>query len=206
MREQAALAATEITADTVNDFVADLKDGGEYEQTFSRSSPNKRKSIWEKMLAIATESTSTERKHDLLPVRNTSDLPKINGKYNKIVQKMCMKINGNPMTRDDAFTEFIYGKIPTYKEVLPGLESWKAGKIALWHHVEGNSIMWFCVVCIDRKGNNLLSLSIRGDMQPEKFVLYCQDESLSRIVQLPCSRCKYILYFLIHLHHSRYDG
>lgn len=178
MREQAALAATEITADTVNDFVADLKDGGEYEQMFSRSSPNKRKSIWEKMLAIATESTSTERKHDLLPVRNTSDLPKINGKYNKIVQKMCMKINGNPMTRDDAFTEFIFGKIPTYKEVLPGLESWKAGKIALWHHVEGNSIMWFCVVCIDRKGNNLLSVSIRGDTQPEKFVLYCQDESI----------------------------
>ncbi|CAD5190587.1 unnamed protein product [Musa acuminata subsp. malaccensis] len=152
LREQAALAATEITADTVNDFVADLKDGGEYEQTFSRSPSNERKSIWEKMLAIAKESTSTERKHDLLPVRNTSDLPKINGKYNKIVQKMCMKINGNPMTRDDAFSEFIYGKIPTYKEVLPGLESWKAGKIALWHHVEGNSIMWFCVVCIDRKG------------------------------------------------------
>ncbi|KAJ8497826.1 hypothetical protein OPV22_008378 [Ensete ventricosum] len=152
LREQAALAATEITADTVNDFVADLKDGGEYEQMFSRSSPNERKSIWEKMLAIAEESTSTKRKHDLLPVRNTSDLPKINGKYNKIVQKMCMKINGNPMTRDDAFTEFIYGKIPTYKEVLPGLESWKAGKIALWHHVEGNSVMWFCVVCIDRKG------------------------------------------------------
>ncbi|WOL04032.1 hypothetical protein Cni_G12753 [Canna indica] len=152
LREQAALAATEITADTVNDFVADLKDGSEDEQTSSTALSSQRKSIWEKILAIAEESTASKGKHDLLPVRNSSRMPKINGKHNKNVQKMSMKVNGNPMTRDEALTEFIYGKIPTYKEVLPGLESWKAGKIALWQSVEGHSIKWFCVVCIDRKG------------------------------------------------------
>ncbi|XP_074587583.1 putative GTP diphosphokinase RSH1, chloroplastic [Curcuma longa] len=152
LREQAALAAIEITADAVDDFVADLKEENEYEQTFPRSLPGERKSIWEKLLAIVEESTSAKTKHDLVPVQNNVGLLKINGKPNKSAQTMSMKINGNPMIGDDALTKFIYGKIPTYKEVLPGLESWKAGKITLWHNVEGQSVQWFYFACIDRKG------------------------------------------------------
>ncbi|XP_074589117.1 putative GTP diphosphokinase RSH1, chloroplastic [Curcuma longa] len=146
LREQAALAATEITADAVDDFVADIKDGSENEQ----GSLSERKSIWEKILAIVEESAKT--KHGLVPVQNNIGLLKINGKPNNTAQKLSVKINGDPMPRDHALTEFIFGKIPTYKEVISGLESWKAGKIALWHNLEGHSIKWFHVACVDRKG------------------------------------------------------
>ncbi|XP_042463114.1 putative GTP diphosphokinase RSH1, chloroplastic isoform X1 [Zingiber officinale] len=146
LREQAALAATEITADAVDDFVADIKDGSENEQ----ASLSERKSIWEKILAIVEESAKT--KPGLVPVQNNVGLRKINGKSNKSAQKMSVKINGDPMLGEHALTEFFFGKIPTYKEVLPGLESWKAGKIALWHNLEGHSIKWFHIACIDRKG------------------------------------------------------
>ncbi|XP_020086228.1 putative GTP diphosphokinase RSH1, chloroplastic isoform X3 [Ananas comosus] len=123
LRDQAALSATEITADTVNNFVADLED------------------------------ESDEMNHeDLVHVKSTFNTPKINGKHNKSIQKASLKVNGNSAIRGDAFAEFIHTNIPMYKEVLPGLESWKAGKIAAWHNVEGSSVQWFCVVCIDRRG------------------------------------------------------
>ena len=48
--------------------------------------------------------------------------------------------------------KIIQVNIPRYKEVLPGLESWQAQKIASWHNMEGHSIQWLSVVCIDRKG------------------------------------------------------
>lgn len=189
LREQAALAADEITADAVNDFVADLKDGTEYEETFSKPLPNERKSIWEKIIAIAEESTSGKQKDGLLPVKSGVGLPKINGKHSKSAQKMSIKINGNPMTRDDALNEFIYGNIPMYKEVLPGLESWKAGKIALWHSVEGHSVKWFCVVCIDRKGNNLLSCSrvpITVIYELMFLIYYENGHSIKNLTKLYC--------------------
>lgn len=151
MREQAALSATEITADAVNDFVADLNDETDYNQIFPDSPTNRKKSIWEKILAINEESSSN-RKHDLLHIQNTVSIPKINGKHKKNVDKRSIKINGNTMIRGDGFAEFLLAKVPMYKEVVPGLESWKESKITSWHNVEGHAIQWFCIVCIDRKG------------------------------------------------------
>ncbi|KAJ6798022.1 putative GTP diphosphokinase RSH1, chloroplastic [Iris pallida] len=152
LREQAVLSATEITADTVNNFVADLKDANKYERTHSSSS-KERKSIWNKILTSFEQLSSSSRSHeDLMHVQNTVGIPKINGKHKKIVQKMNLKINGNSTIRGDNLAQFLHTNIPMYEEVSPGLESWQAGKVSSWHSLEGHPVQWFCVVCIDRRG------------------------------------------------------
>lgn len=152
LREQAALCASELTAETVNNFVADLEDESDYEQTFSSSPTKERDSKWEKIRMNIEESSSTKQKQDLLHVQDIVGISKINGKHNKSMQKMNLKVNGNSVIQGHGFAEFLHANMPTYKEVLPSLESWKDGKIASWHNVEGHAIQWFCVVCIDRKG------------------------------------------------------
>eukprot|EP00262_Sarcandra_glabra_P021241 TRINITY_DN885_c0_g4_i2.p1 TRINITY_DN885_c0_g4~~TRINITY_DN885_c0_g4_i2.p1 ORF type:complete len:275 (+),score=53.90 TRINITY_DN885_c0_g4_i2:78-902(+) len=153
LREQAALSATEITADTVNNFVADLEDESESEIVFSDSS-RESKSMWKKILMNVAELSSTKRRHeeDILHVQNGVGVPKINGKHNKNVQQMSLKANGQLLPQGNGIARLAQANIPLYKEVLPGLESWQAGKVATWHDVEGHSIQWLCIVCIDRKG------------------------------------------------------
>ncbi|XP_020695560.1 putative GTP diphosphokinase RSH1, chloroplastic [Dendrobium catenatum] len=153
LREQAALSAAEITADTVNDFVADLEKENDYDPKFSILQ-NDRKSIWEKILASIDELPSIKKhRENLVHVKNTLGIPKINGKHNKAFQKGSVKVNGSSVISSDGFTELMHSTISMYnKEVLPGLEGWKASKIALWHSIEEHSVQWFCVICIDRRG------------------------------------------------------
>ncbi|KAG5221872.1 GTP diphosphokinase RSH [Salix suchowensis] len=137
LREQAALSAAEITADSVNDFIADSEEDSEVEDV---SDNNKRsRPLWEKILMNVVEKSSQgKHSNDFLPVNcETVWTPKVNGKHNK---------HGNGVAK------MIQASIPRYKEVLPGLESWQASKVASWHSHEGHSIQWFCVVCIDRRG------------------------------------------------------
>ncbi|KAJ0978453.1 hypothetical protein J5N97_013927 [Dioscorea zingiberensis] len=151
LREQAVLSASEITADTVNNFVADLGDDSDYEQ-ISASPPQKSKSLWERILMNIEELSSAKKgQEDLVPVQNSVGIPKVNGKHNKNIQKISLKVNGNPVV-SDGIVEFIHANVPLYKEVVPSLESWIAGKVATWHNLEGRSVQWLCVVCIDRKG------------------------------------------------------
>ncbi|KAJ4957215.1 hypothetical protein NE237_013998 [Protea cynaroides] len=127
LREQAAApSATEMNADTVNNFVTDIED-----EKFSTS----------------------ERSHeDVLHIQNGSvGIPKVNGSHNKNVQHMSFKTNGE-LLQGNGFAKLVHANIPMYKEVLPGLESWQAGKVASWHDLEGHSVLWLCVVCIDRRG------------------------------------------------------
>ena len=78
--------------------------------------------------------------------------PKVNGKHSKHVQHASLKVKGELFSEVNGVAKIIQANIPMYKEVLPGLESWQASKIASWHNHEGHSIQWFCVVCIDRRG------------------------------------------------------
>ncbi|PKA58414.1 hypothetical protein AXF42_Ash013920 [Apostasia shenzhenica] len=152
LREQAALSAAEITADTVNDFVADLAKDNNYDYKFT-SFQNEKQSVWEKILASIDKLTALQKhRDDLVHVKNTFVIPKINGKHNKDLQKVNFKVNGSSVISSDGFTELVHATIPLYKEVMPGLESWKASKLALWHNLEGHSVQWFCVICVDRRG------------------------------------------------------
>lgn len=96
------------------------------------------------------------------PVRNSKAVcsddnaslwaPKVNGKHNKHVHYVGSKAEGELSSQENSFAKMIHANVPMYKEVLPGLESWQASKIATWHNLEGHSIQWFSVVCIDRRG------------------------------------------------------
>lgn len=152
MREQAVLSATEITADAVNNFVADVEDESELEKSFSDSSKDSRP-MWKKIFMNVAEFSSVKKSHgDLLHVGNRSITPKVNGKHSRKVQQMSLKVNGELLSQGNGIAEMIHANIPMYKEVLPGLESWQSAKVASWHNLEGRSIQWFCVVCIDRRG------------------------------------------------------
>lgn len=154
MREQAALSAAEITTDRVNDFIADSEEESELEEPshISRWS----KPLWEKILRNVVDFSSPGRScEDALMAKNGSIwVPKVNGKHNKHMQQVSLKANGDLLSLGNGAANMIPANIPPHKEVLPGLESWQASKIASWHNLEGHSIQWFSVVCIDRRGKS----------------------------------------------------
>lgn len=135
----------------INDFIADSKEESEVEEI---SDDSRSKPLWEKkMMDVGDLSPNGRSCEGVLPTENGSIwVPKINGKHNKNVHPAGMKVNGKTLSLENGAAKLIPANIPMFKEVLPGLESWQASKIASWHNLEGNSIQWFCVVCIDRKG------------------------------------------------------
>ncbi|CAN6693697.1 unnamed protein product [Malus baccata var. baccata] len=152
LREQAALSVAEITADKVNDFIADSEEEIEAEElpsTFKGYKP-----IWEKMMGNVVEVSLPERSSiDPFQITNGSALaPKVNGKHNKNVQHVSLKAPGESLSQGNGIAKMLQANIPMCKEALPSLESWQASKVASWHSIEGHSIQWFCVVCVDRKG------------------------------------------------------
>lgn len=151
LREQAALSATEITADTVNDFTADSEEESEAEEL--PDTPKGYKPVWNKILANIVEMSSrgNESKASFHNKNGSAWAPKVNGKHSKHVKHVSLKFGGE-LSRGISVSRMIQANIPMWKEVLPGLESWLVSKIASWHNVEGYSIQWLCVVSIDRRG------------------------------------------------------
>lgn len=152
LREQAALSASEITADTVSDFVADSEEESEVEDLSDGS--KQVKPLWEKILMNVVEMSSLVRNSKAVCSDDNASIwtPKVNGKHNKHVQHVSSEAEGGLSSHENSFAKMIHANVPMYKEVLPGLESWQASKIATWHNLEGHSIQWFSVVCIDRRG------------------------------------------------------
>lgn len=102
--------------------------------------------MWGKILVNVMEMSSPGRKNGSIWV------PKVNGKHSKHVQHVSLKVEGDVLSQGNGVAKMMQANIPLYKEVLPSLESWQASKITAWHNLEGHSIQWFCVVCIDRRG------------------------------------------------------
>ncbi|KAH9786569.1 putative GTP diphosphokinase RSH1 [Citrus sinensis] len=152
LREQAALSASEITADTVGDFVADSGEESEVEDLSDGSKQDK--PLWEKILMNVVQMSSPVRNSKAVCSEDNASLwaPKVNGKHNKRVHYVGSKAEGELSSQENSFAKMMHANVPMYKEVLPGLESWQASKIATWHNLEGHSIQWFSVVCIDRRG------------------------------------------------------
>ncbi|KAI5311102.1 hypothetical protein L3X38_045569 [Prunus dulcis] len=152
LREQAALSAAEITADKVNDFIADSEEESEEEELQKASKGYK--PIWEKMMVNVVELSLPERSsEDPFQIRNGSaGVSKVNGKHNKNVHHVSLKAEGEMLSQGNGVARMLQANIPMCKEALPSLESWQASKVASWHSIEGHSIQWFCVVSVDRKG------------------------------------------------------
>lgn len=151
LREQAALSAVEITADTVNDFIANSEVESNLEEASRHSKGGK--SVWERFLMNFVEMSSSMKspKDVFHPQNGSTQVPKVNGKHNRQVQNVNLE-SEKPLTQGNGVAKMKHLNIPTCKEVLPGLESWKTNKVASWHSHEGHSIQWLCVVCIDRRG------------------------------------------------------
>ncbi|KAF3436480.1 hypothetical protein FNV43_RR23572 [Rhamnella rubrinervis] len=151
LREQAALSVAEITADTVNDFIADSEEESEAEELPDISKGFK--PMWDKILTNVVELSSPGGNFEgsFRCKSGSAWHPKVNGKHSKHVQHANLKIEGE-LSQGNGVSRMIQANIPMYKEVLPGLESWQASKVASWHNIEGHSILWLSVVCIDRKG------------------------------------------------------
>ncbi|CAD6203584.1 unnamed protein product [Miscanthus lutarioriparius] len=150
LRDQAALSAAEITADAVNNFVADLEDESDSELSLPSTKNEDSKFNWEKTLSSDKLFFVNKSSDGFLPVNNVH--PKLNGKQNKTVKELGIKINGHSTIRGDSFNELMHPGNSTCKEVFPGLDRWKSGKISGWHSTEGNSVQWLCIACVNRKG------------------------------------------------------
>ncbi|KAI4301445.1 hypothetical protein L6164_034723 [Bauhinia variegata] len=150
LREQAAISAADITTEAVNDFIADSE--GDSESEDLSDGLRSVKPMWGKTFMNAVEIPSPGKGEAVLQSKNGSVwTPKVNGKHNKHIQHVSLKCE-EELLQGNHISKMIQVNIPRYKEVLPGLESWQAQKIASWHNLEGHSIQWFCVVCIDRRG------------------------------------------------------
>ncbi|KAM7501195.1 hypothetical protein LguiB_000099 [Lonicera macranthoides] len=156
LKEQASLSTTEITADAVNEFAAaDSEDNSEVEEVSSHYSKQKSEHTQEKIFMNVMEKSSSKLNgvEVFFQSQNGSiRVPKVNGKHSKHMKHVSLKAQGEVLSQGNGVDKMILSNIPMYKELLPDVESWQAGKVAYWANVEGHSIQWFCIVCIDRRG------------------------------------------------------
>ncbi|XP_042048565.1 putative GTP diphosphokinase RSH1, chloroplastic isoform X2 [Salvia splendens] len=152
LREQAALSATEITADSVEEFVAESEEESKEEPAVNYSGGPKH--TWQKLLRNVMQIASSKaNSEDIFQFdKGNIQIPTVNGKHNKNMQHVSLKAKGEVLSQGNGVAKMIRANIPLYREVLPGLEVWQASKIMSWHNLEGNSIQWLSIVCIDRKG------------------------------------------------------
>ncbi|KAL8224820.1 hypothetical protein R6Q57_017377 [Mikania cordata] len=154
LKEQAAQSAIQLTVDSINEFLADFGDDSEVEEVTDYS-----KGIhhtWEKILMNVMEMSSMKMiGGDLFQFKNGTSIkvPKVNGNHNKNMKnKVLTKSKEDLLHQGNDVAKMIFADVPMGKEVLPGLESWRDGKISSWSDFEGHSIQWMCIVCIDRRG------------------------------------------------------
>ncbi|CAA0843304.1 Putative GTP diphosphokinase RSH1- chloroplastic [Striga hermonthica] len=152
LKEQATLSATEITADSVKDLVNEFKEKSEVQDVVNYSKGAKH--TCEQILRNAMQTTSSATNGEGIFRLDGGGIqfPKINGKHSKSMQNVNLKAKGEVLSQGNGVAEMIFSNIPVYREVFPGLDSWQANKIMSWHKLEGNSIQWLCIICIDRKG------------------------------------------------------
>ncbi|CAI9785598.1 unnamed protein product [Fraxinus pennsylvanica] len=152
LKEQAALSATEITADTVKAFTAESEEDSEVEEIVDYSKGAKH--TWENILKDVVQMSSSKTSVEDIFQFNKSgiQIAKVNGTHNKHMQHVSLKANEEVLSQGNGVAKMILANIPMYREVLPGLESWRASKVASWYNLQGHSVQWFCIVCIDRRG------------------------------------------------------
>ncbi|KAM7274669.1 hypothetical protein ACFE04_016535 [Oxalis oulophora] len=152
LKEQAALSASEITAEALNDFVSDTEENNEPEKLLNDTKVCE--PLWQKIFKNVVEISSLKRNFDGgSQTKNGSvKVSKVNGKHSRHLHNVSLTGSGESLSQGNGVAKTIHANIPMYKEILPGLDSWQTSKITSWHNLEGHSIQWFCVVCVDRRG------------------------------------------------------
>lgn len=136
----------------MEEFVAESLEESKEEPAVNYSEGAKH--TWQKILKNVMQIASTKpNTEDIFQFdKGKIQIPAVNGKHNKNMQHVSLKAKGEVLSQGNGVAKMIHVNIPLYREVLPGLEIWQASKILSWHNLEGNSIQWLSVVCIDRKG------------------------------------------------------
>jgi hypothetical protein len=143
LKEQAAISAAEITAETVKDFVADVnnEDG---EVMRSSSGPG--------LLASSTDSNGKPKSRTINePFAHNSYLSKVlsfepRDSGNGALKGKHSKVEGNGSARGGATSRFQFIQY----EAKATIEAWQTERILLWHSARGSSVQWFSVCCHDR--------------------------------------------------------
>lgn len=151
LKEQAALSAAEITAESVIEFAAKSDmDGGVEISDYSKGTKHTCEEISKNVEDVSSRKKSSD---DTSQFQTCSyQFPKVNGNHNKHMQHMSLKAKGEALSQGNGVAKMFFANIPMCREVLPGFEGWRATKVASWHILAGHSIQWFYVVCIDRTG------------------------------------------------------
>ncbi|KAH8974451.1 hypothetical protein BDL97_01G103500 [Sphagnum fallax] len=141
LKEQAAISAAEITAETVKDFVADVNnEDGEV----MRSSSG--------LLASSTDSNGKPKNRTINePFAHNSYLSKVlsfepKDSGNGALNGKHSKVEGNGSARGGATSRFQFIQY----EAKATIEAWQTERILLWHSAQGGSVQWFSVCCHNR--------------------------------------------------------
>lgn len=155
----------------MKEFVAESEDESKAETVANYSEGVKVKHTWEKFLrnVMQMASAKTDGEDTFQLDRGNIQIPMVNGKHNKSMQQLSLKANGEVLSQGNGVAKMIHANIPVYREVLPGLEGWQSCKIMSWHNLEGNSIQWLSIVCIDRKGKILWLLLLQFEIMNPFF-------------------------------------
>ncbi|BBN13875.1 GTP pyrophosphokinase [Marchantia polymorpha subsp. ruderalis] len=170
LKEQAALSAVEITAESVNDFLSEFDEGdldvidddeaegrldsGSFASSSSRGrcsplrtdSPNGRNVVayWSK----GSGAGNREPGEAFSESKTT-----VNGKHSKLVEEMFGKM-GRGSSNGAALASSSGGKITLAvieDESRYIFEAWQAGRVAMWHGSGGRSLQWISICCMDRR-------------------------------------------------------
>ncbi|GAB2234457.1 hypothetical protein Drorol1_Dr00003711 [Drosera rotundifolia] len=141
LREQAALSAEEITWDSVKEFAADCEKNGKVEIQRKLSL----KPDLDKLRLPLTPSKITE---DVQLQNGSAWVPKANGTCTKHLELVSLNGSAELSTHVNGMAKYD----TRLKELVPGFENWRSSKIAAWHSLEGHSVLWLSVVCLDQRG------------------------------------------------------
>lgn len=158
LKEQASLVADEITADSVKDFVSQLDEIEEdsFAEWGSRTAAEKGFSYLDETQNRIRPSSFPFRELTIrAPEVDKVFRPQVNGKANKKIEEVAVSLAGSSKLMINgvagSFPKPAARNLFVQKEVLASLGIWQAGKVALWHGSEDQSIQWLSVLCFDRK-------------------------------------------------------
>lgn len=166
LKEQAAISAAEITADTVKDFVADV-DEEVLEVDTSRPFSGSYASVADSDGKPFDASNGDPfLRNPYLPEAKELD-PKatgnggVNGKHHKVAEELAVKLEGNGLA--NLRVRYIQD------EARAGIEAWQTDRIAFWHGSGGRSIQWFSCCCHDRNSTFFDQLYVCFDDEGNLF-------------------------------------
>lgn len=164
LKEQASLVADEITADSVKDFISELSEEDKDMLADWADGSLTGKHADKKLLNYGLDE-GRYRSLPSLPFRKLSMrapeikrslLTRMNGTANKKIEEMTVAAAGSSKLIVNGVAGSLLKSAANIlfeqNEVLASLEVWQAGKVALWHGTEEQSIQWLSVFCFDRKG------------------------------------------------------